>query len=52
MSLEVRDRCERRAVPSGHCSYECTFCLVCAGDMKFVCADCEGELVSRPRRST
>ena len=57
MTLYMRDRYEQCA-PLGHtdpaciCSYECTFCLVCAGDMKFVCANCEGELVSRPRRST
>jgi len=58
MTLEMRDRCERCATPLSHtdpaciCSYECTFCLVCAKDMKFVCVNCEGDLVSRPRRST
>ncbi len=25
--------------------------VVCAKDMKFVCPNCEGKLVSRPRRS-
>jgi hypothetical protein len=58
MTLEMRDRCERCAAALAHtdpaciCSYECTFCLVCGEDMKFVCPNCEGELVHRPRRST
>ena len=58
MTLEMRDRCERCGASLGHpdpaciCSYECTFCLVCAKDMRFVCTNCGGELVSRPRRST
>ncbi len=58
MSLEMRDQCERCAAPLGHTdpayirSYECTFRLVCTEDMNFVCVNCEGELVSRPRRST
>jgi hypothetical protein len=58
MTLEMRDRCERCAAALAHtdpvciCSYECTFCGVCSKDMKFVCPNCGGELVPRPRRST
>jgi two-component system LytT family sensor kinase len=33
------------------CSYECTFCPVCASTMQDVCSRCGGELVRRPRRS-
>lgn len=32
------------------CSYECTFCKCCSEKMKFICPNCEGELVVRPRR--
>jgi hypothetical protein len=32
------------------CSYECTFCAGCSGQMKHVCPNCGGELVRRPRR--
>ena len=53
----MRNRCEQCGAALALtdaaciCSYECTFCDVCARDMKFVCPNCEGELVSRPRRS-
>jgi len=33
------------------CSYECTYCASCAEEMNFVCPNCEGELVRRPRRN-
>ena len=58
MTLKMRNQCERCSTPLADmdaaciCSYECTFCDVCAQDMKFVCPNCEGELVPRPRRST
>ena len=58
MTLEMRNRCEQCGAALALtdaaciCSYECTFCDVCARDMKFVCPNCEGELVSRPRRFT
>jgi hypothetical protein len=58
MTLEMRNRCERCAAALAQtdlayiCSYECTFCGVCARGMKFVCPNCAGELVSRPRRSS
>jgi hypothetical protein len=33
------------------CSYECTFCEACADEMAWVCPNCGGELVPRPRRT-
>lgn len=56
MPLEMRPRCERCERPLPHdadayiCSFECTFCAVCAGEMDAVCPNCGGELVRRPRR--
>ncbi len=56
MALEMRETCERcgagltAAGPAVICSYECTFCLDCAGAIEHVCPNCRGELVSRPRR--
>ncbi|HLJ61141.1 MAG TPA: DUF1272 domain-containing protein [bacterium] len=56
MPLEMRRKCERcgRALPPDAdayiCSFECTFCAVCAGAMGDVCPNCGGELVRRPRR--
>jgi len=57
MALELRERCERCDValtPEGEayiCSYECTFCGACAGELAHVCPNCGGELVRRPRRT-
>jgi uncharacterized protein len=56
MALEMRPRCERCGVdlsPGGEaqiCSYECTFCELCASDLVHLCPNCGGELVRRPRR--
>lgn len=56
MALELKSLCEKcRAAlaPSGVayiCTYECTYCASCAKQMKFVCPNCQGELVRRPRR--
>lgn len=56
MVLEMRSGCERCDAPlTGDgaafiCSYECTFCAGCAGEMSHVCPNCGGELVPRPRR--
>ncbi|WTL36168.1 DUF1272 domain-containing protein [Nocardia sp. NBC_01503] len=54
----MRTRCERcEAVdlpadgPAVICSYECTFCEACGRTMNYVCPNCGGELVARPRRS-
>jgi uncharacterized protein len=58
MALEMRTGCERcRAVLAQDddatiCSYECTFCRSCAETMDFICPNCGGELVSRPKRVT
>ena len=57
MSLEMRDQCERCGVGLAQdaeaviCSYECTFCQPCAEAMGFVCPNCGGELVPRPKRA-
>jgi hypothetical protein len=57
MSLEMRGTCEgcgAPLAPGGEayiCSYECTFCGSCAEDRRFVCPNCGGELVARPKRS-
>jgi len=56
MSLEMRTSCERCGVelsPSGDayiCSFECSFCSICADDLANICPNCGGELVRRPRR--
>jgi hypothetical protein len=52
----MRSACERCGValtPEGLaaiCSFECTFCPLCASDLSHVCPNCGGELVPRPRR--
>ena len=54
--LEMKQACERCAAvlqPLSACficSYECTWCPACAEDMAFVCPNCGGELVARPKR--
>lgn len=55
--LEMKKDCEtcRTALsPDGVayiCSYECTFCEICAkGEHGGVCPNCGGELVARPKR--
>src|SRR5581483_2746147 len=56
MGLELKNQCEKcgaALTPGGiayMCSYECSYCESCAGEMNFVCANCEGELLRRPRR--
>jgi hypothetical protein len=56
MSLSMKPACERCNVdlmldgPAFICSYECTFCAVCAEAMQNKCPNCGGELVARPRR--
>jgi len=56
--LEMREACERcgTALPKDApnaviCSFECTFCAACAGEMNHTCPNCGGNLVERPRRS-
>ena len=55
--LELRPNCELcdrdlppDSVDARICSYECTFCRSCAEAMDFVCPNCSGELVARPKR--
>jgi hypothetical protein len=58
MALEMRPVCERCGVELAQdadaviCSFECTFCRACAEVMDFVCPNCAGELVTRPKRVT
>ncbi len=56
MALELKricEKCGRTLAMSGVayiCSYESTYCASCAEQMTFICPNCEGELVRRPRR--
>jgi uncharacterized protein len=58
MALEMRAVCERCEAALSHdaaatiCSFECTFCPSCATELKHVCPNCGGELVTRPRRAS
>jgi hypothetical protein len=59
LMLEMRPKCERceAELPADStgariCSYECTFCASCAGEMNHTCPNCGGELLVRPRRAT
>jgi hypothetical protein len=58
MALEMRAECERCGVGLAQdadaviCSFECTFCRACAEAVEFVCPNCAGELVARPKRVT
>ena len=55
MALEMRPECERCGVGLSHdseaviCSFECTFCRGCGEAMDFVCPNCGGELLTRPK---
>ena len=57
MALELKTSCETcggALAADGEayiCSYECTFCRACSEGGGFVCPNCGGELVARPRRS-
>jgi hypothetical protein len=57
MALEMKSQCEKCQATLATrsmaviCSYECTFCEDCATEMNFVCPNCEGELVPRPKRA-
>src|SRR5262245_45640268 len=56
VALELKRACEKcgatlaRSGTAYICSYECTYCPSCAEQMNFVCPNCGGELVRRPRR--
>jgi len=55
-ALAMKPNCERCGTTLSEtdaatiCSYECTFCPNCAASMRFVCPNCGGELLARPRR--
>jgi len=56
--LEMREKCERcsaetpaEAPGAFICSFECTFCAVCAEELDDLCPNCGGELADRPTRS-
>lgn len=55
MALELKSLCERcgqAIAPEDKayiCVYECTFCHACTLWLGFVCPNCGGELVRRPR---
>jgi hypothetical protein len=57
MALEMKPHCEKcgAGLPADGeafvCSYECTFCRDCCVAMSFVCPNCGGELVRRPKRA-
>ena len=56
MALEMRTKCERCPAQLSEgsdatiCSFECTFCRACAQALDYVCPNCTGELVTRPKR--
>ncbi|WP_353626045.1 DUF1272 domain-containing protein [Bacillus sp. JCM 19041] len=51
----MRSNCERcqtatLAISDSYiCIHECTFCFSCANEMHFICPNCTGELVRRPK---
>ena len=57
--LQMRPNCEccdRDLGPDSHdaviCTFECTFCSSCnAANLRGVCPNCGGDLVTRPRRA-
>ena len=57
MALELRPSCEccNRDLPPESpeariCTFECTYCAVCAAEMNDRCKNCGGDLVRRPIR--
>jgi hypothetical protein len=56
MALEMKSECQEcgaKLLADGEayiCSYECTFCIACSKEKKFICPNCGGELVRRPTR--
>ena len=58
MALEMKSVCEscgRELAAVGEayiCTFECTFCADCAKASVYVCPNCGGELVRRPRRKS
>ncbi|CAG9621280.1 hypothetical protein BACCIP111883_02052 [Sutcliffiella rhizosphaerae] len=54
MGLLMKSSCEKcEAVLKNHayiCVHECTFCEKCTHGMSYVCPNCDGELVRRPKK--
>lgn len=56
MALDYKTTCEKCNTQLNMqseaciCSYECTFCETCSEEMNFICPNCNGELVKRPKR--
>jgi len=56
--MEFRRECGRCRLsltedsPAYLCAHECTFCPTCFRQLHFLCPNCDGELVRRPRPST
>jgi two-component system, LytTR family, sensor kinase len=56
--IQMKQQCEKcKAAISNEgeayiCSYECTYCPVCALSLLHACSKCGGELVPRPRRTS
>ncbi|UOE56136.1 DUF1272 domain-containing protein [Bacillus sp. CMF12] len=57
MALEMRKSCEACEQSSSIetiayiCTHECTFCEPCTENMNYICPNCGGELVRRPKPS-
>ncbi|NGY86148.1 DUF1272 domain-containing protein [Bacillus megaterium] len=55
MALEMRNTCEKcnkklhNSSVAYICTHECTFCDKCSENAIYICPNCEGELVKRPR---
>jgi len=53
--MELRTECGRCHValsadgPAYICTHDCTFCATCYRQLKYICPNCSGELVRRPR---
>ena len=57
MALQLRPNCEGcdkdlppHAADAMICTYECTFCAGCVGELRNVCPNCGGSFASRPIR--
>jgi GNAT superfamily N-acetyltransferase len=56
--MEFRPECGRchdtltNAGRAYFCAFECTYCATCARTLRFICPNCSGELVRRPRQGT
>lgn len=55
MGLEMRTQCEKCYTSFSNdsvayiCTHECTFCSPCVESFDFICPNCNGELVRRPK---